>query len=616
MKYLMPVIFFSFTGFSQVADTTLILDHIDEAKILSATDHEQAKKVATEACVNSKEIGFLRGEALSYFVLGTLDFYDLKYNEAIDLYKKSLAILTRLSDIDSLHIFDCNFNIAVCYQADNQYVESGNYILEALKYADVLAENSIWCYAHLGDLQMGLGNYKESIEYSKIALSEAKKINASSLLVDQCTRLIDCYLATLEFFKAEEQIDFVKPYLVTDSIDSYSKLDLYRAFSNFYIETDSFEQALFYAKAIENHTTPYENFDLWALILNGKIYYELENYSQAEQYLLQALKSSKAINDLEIESNSCLYLSKLYSQKKNFQDAFFYSERYRELREIIEKAKDKKIVANLLLAYENEKKDKALIEQELTILNQEQTNKYQNIVLGLFLFFLCVSIFYLYRLRKNHDLVKRQKKEVSMALESSQLLRRELHHRVKNNLQLISSYWDLQAKKIEDTFTLNVVEEGQNHIYAISLVHQLLYKRGEETIVNMEKYVSTLLQKISVSNTLGKIDLNIQIKEIQFNMDQAISIGLILNELFTNTKKHAFDGKENGLVTISISKGERQKYNLKYSDNGSGLLTDFKTITGSSDSLGLKIIEFLSEELNGKYKMYNDNGANFELVFN
>ena len=189
-----------------------------------------------------------------------------------------------------------------------------------------------------------------------------------------------------------------------------------------------------------------------------------------------------------------------------------------------------------------------------------------------------------------------------------------MHHRVKNNLQIISSLMKLQSGKSNNNEIINALGEAQDRINSMALLHQLLYRNNQMTSLMFNEYLDSLVSQISTSFSLTKknITINSNFIELELDLDTAIPLGLITNELLSNAYKHAF-ADNGGEIKIELSKLLKDTYQLKVSDNGQGLMANFDLKT--NDSLGLDIVAILSEQINAELKIYNANGANFEVIF-
>lgn len=203
-------------------------------------------------------------------------------------------------------------------------------------------------------------------------------------------------------------------------------------------------------------------------------------------------------------------------------------------------------------------------------------------------------------------------KKIKEALAEKEVLLSELHHRVKNNLAIISGLFSLKIGNDPPSEARNVLVESRNRVISMSLIHNRLYKNNNFTDVNFEQYIAELISEINASypSISGSVKVSTDIGDVVLNINVAVPCGLILNELLTNCYKHAFTGKSQGTIHVSF-KQEQENYTLSVSDNGIGLTSGYQ----DKESLGLSVIESLSEQLNGSFDYVSDAGTTFVLKF-
>jgi two-component sensor histidine kinase len=207
---------------------------------------------------------------------------------------------------------------------------------------------------------------------------------------------------------------------------------------------------------------------------------------------------------------------------------------------------------------------------------------------------------------------KATEQAIKYALSEKDILLAEIHHRVKNNLAVITSLFNLQLSTVENEDARNILLESKNRVKSMALIHDRLYKSDNMTDVDFAKYTKELIDEIQYSypTVSNSVKVNTHISNIQLNVNTAIPCGLILNELLTNCYKYAFSGKTDGVIDIEfISIGSMLRLIVK--DNGVGLKENYK----ESESLGMVVIQSLSEQLDGDYKFTVDKGTKFELKF-
>jgi two-component sensor histidine kinase/DNA-binding NarL/FixJ family response regulator len=213
---------------------------------------------------------------------------------------------------------------------------------------------------------------------------------------------------------------------------------------------------------------------------------------------------------------------------------------------------------------------------------------------------------------------KRIEAQISASLQDKEILLKEVHHRVKNNLQIIYNLLSLQSQYIKDPLVAEIFRESQNRIHSIALIHERLYRAKDLGKIDFTDYVRNLVQALYQTYHIerNRISYTFQSADAALGIDCAIPCGLILNELVSNSLKHAFppDFKQPGLIEIQFKKGNSSEIELSFSDNGIGFsrLEDFN----NPRTLGLRLVRLLVEEqLQGTIELFSDNGAKFLIKF-
>lgn len=200
------------------------------------------------------------------------------------------------------------------------------------------------------------------------------------------------------------------------------------------------------------------------------------------------------------------------------------------------------------------------------------------------------------------------------SVKEKEILLKEVHHRVKNNLQVISSILNLQSSYVEDEKTLEIINESQNRIRSMSYIHESLYQTKDFSSIDFHDYITNLVQNLVHSYQLftGKTKLNLDIDKVQLILDQAIPCGLILNELVSNSLKYAYPEGTGGEIQIEI-KEESGKIKIRVEDFGLGLPEGFKI--EESDSLGLGLVDTLVDQIDGELILKTENGTKYLIIF-
>jgi len=215
--------------------------------------------------------------------------------------------------------------------------------------------------------------------------------------------------------------------------------------------------------------------------------------------------------------------------------------------------------------------------------------------------------------RLRTDELSREKLLVEKKNSENELLLTEIHHRVKNNLQVITSLLSLQEKSVVNKDAKRAILEGKERIRSMELVHRMLYRKGIFSAVEMKEYVDTLALGLIESFGIAKneVRLDTEFPGIQLNVDTAIPVGLILNELIVNALKHGMNQNRQLALTIKVHRVEADLISLKVSDNGHGKLDNIT----SSGSFGLRIIKALVKQLDGHMEIEENEGIHYTIIF-
>jgi two-component sensor histidine kinase/HAMP domain-containing protein len=223
--------------------------------------------------------------------------------------------------------------------------------------------------------------------------------------------------------------------------------------------------------------------------------------------------------------------------------------------------------------------------------------------------------------RTNSDLLdevherKAAEEQVRASLNEKEILLKEIHHRVKNNLQIISSLLNLQVGKVTDPQTIQVLHESQSRVRSMALIHEKLYQSDSLARIDFGEYVKSLTTDLfrSYQRGLGRVQLKIEVDEVALELDQAVPCGLILNELMTNALKYAFPDRRIGTLHVELSARPEHMLCLRVADDGAGMPPEFDSTT--SKSLGLQLVQSLVAQLDGHLKVDNTSGTAFEVTF-
>ena len=212
---------------------------------------------------------------------------------------------------------------------------------------------------------------------------------------------------------------------------------------------------------------------------------------------------------------------------------------------------------------------------------------------------------------------KKMEEQIKAALDEKGLLLREIHHRVKNNLQIIISLFNLQTSYIDDDKAYQALKEGQDRIKSMALIHERFYQSDGISKIDFDDYSRKLIEYLYTSFKINpsSIVVDIKIENVRLDIDTAVPCGLIINEIVSNAFKHAFKDKDKGHIDIILKNAGDGEYYLEIKDDGIGMPTDFNLET--ADSLGFQLIQALSDQLDGKLELVTspNKGLTYKLNF-
>ena len=359
---------------------------------------------------------------------------------------------------------------------------------------------------------------------------------------------------------------------------------------------------------------------------------EWEGTSLQELNKLKTLVT-KDIDELEFfveESKGSRAQKLLYETKAKFYSkigrnrlAFEYQKRCTQITDSIHSLEIEQTVAKLqeminIKELENENLTLQSTAKEQRLIIQEQSNTAKNL-LGVGAFLLALLGFYIFsnrQRRKQNRLLEEQNKVIDENLKEKEMLLKEIHHRVKNNLQIISSIMNMQSRHIKDKAALEAVKESRNRVKSMALIHQKMYQNEDLVGIPVAEYVITLADNLMYNYKLAlghvNIDYNLD-KEMKLNADVLIPIGLIINEVITNAFKYAFGNTRAGTLYIYLKQID-DRLTLRIKDDGQGFKQEKREL---QNGFGFELIETLVDKLKGEMSVKSsDKGTEVIISFN
>jgi len=574
-------------------------------------------------------------------------------------------------------IVECYLTIGISYATKGEFQKATSYFGKARELCLKTDNKEILSrvYTELGIVFAKQGNFPESLKNSLAALHLYEQLKHTLSIANEYVNMGILYKQQEKYEDAlnnySNALKILKKINTEDS--EYSKCCVQNGIGQVYLKQGKYKESLNVLtaalKSAEKFKDPY--FDADTNLTIAKNYYFLGNYPTAQIYNSNALQLykqaeyktgeadcyitiglcsfkqgdiknallntnkglaiGKEIGQMEWVKDAYGNLAKIYNSSGNYEQAYKNHVLFKAANDsLFNSEKDKKFT-QFQMTHEFEKKQQILKIQQQKKDSQlqsendnERNTKYA--VMGILFFVSLFTIGIYYNLKRNQKqkrtieqqkaIVESQNEQIQNSLNEKETLLREIHHRVKNNLQIISSLLNIQSQNIKDENVLSSIQEGQSRVQAMSLIHQNLYQSEHINNVDIESYLKELVVYLSTmfKRDSKLISVDIETSGLYFDIDTAIPLGLIVNELVSNAYKYAFEEQKEGRIQIIIKALNDIDYQIEVNDNGKGLPSDFDTNT--IKSLGIKLVTILSRQLRGNLKSNSDSGiTSFKVMF-
>ena len=344
---------------------------------------------------------------------------------------------------------------------------------------------------------------------------------------------------------------------------------------------------------------------------SGNIYSRQSQFAKAERQFDKALKLLSENESVKRQMDLYRDMSRHYVRTGDFKTALAYTTQFEALEDSIFDREKSERIATLQTQFQVQEKELTIsrLEQEnLQTQVEAQASKRQRdlyLFVGVLLLFISSALFYSYRLKS-----KANKKLVKSDIEKETLLQ-EIHHRVKNNLQVISSLLAVQAKEYDHPAIAEFVSNGRSRVQAMALVHQFLYQDRDSSVISYGDYLKELTKNIfDFNNTTDQIKYQIDSDTIYLDIDTAIPLGLITSEIITNALKYAFPTGEGNVKIVLRRDGDQ--FELQVADSGKGIS---EKDLEKANSFGLSLIRNLTKRIKGELHIENNQGTIFNISF-
>ena len=336
----------------------------------------------------------------------------------------------------------------------------------------------------------------------------------------------------------------------------------------------------------------------------GEVNLLMGNYKEALGYQLETVRLQEKDHDLSNITENYLHVSTIYEHLGDYKSALDYHKKALLMRDSIASIESDAAMSKMLTQYETKKKEATIASQQSEI---SQQKKVQWLGAGVVLLLAGLLVFALISYRN------RSKSNRMLAAKNAEneLLLKEIHHRVKNNLEVVSGLLALQSAQIDDPNTKEAMQESQNRVQSIGIVHQKLYQGTNLGAIEMKDYFLNLSE--SVLDSFGadkRVTIECVMDKLDVDIDNAVPLGLIVNELLTNTLKYAFPKGSSGKVLIKLEKSKDGALHLEVSDNGVG-----KSGMTKGTGFGGQLVSLLTQQLNGSMREEIKDGTRISFDF-
>ncbi|WP_435354133.1 tetratricopeptide repeat-containing sensor histidine kinase [Emticicia sp. SJ17W-69] len=529
---------------------------------------------------------------------------------------------------DSLQIAEAYYLLGKIEANTGNYLTSQNLFLKSLSIQELYGDSYKLgrLYIRLHENSLGQGHYEDGLKYVRIALNIFQRVKSDLGLSHAYTALARFYIPSTslndEFSKKPSFIKpdydsafyyFKKAEAHTIKIkDTLSLAYLQIAFGGLAQIKKNPNTIAYYQTALDIFSSKNKKSESLHTMLDlAGAYLAFNQPKKAYKLILQAQKlyNEELLNEYDSQHHLANLYVTYFRTVGNWEQAFKHLENANKLdkRQIL--ADHEGAVSRLNVEYETKKKEVLLLKQKEELILQAQNFRIQQQFLIAFASLLIITIglsFVFYQLyRKN--------KRIS---HWNIVLVKEQNHRVKNNLQVISSLLSLQSNRLTDLVAKQAVEESMLRIEAMAILHRKLYDGDELTVVNLSNFIIELVESVLNSFGFGEIEPTYSMPKIQLSADQALPIGLIINELVTNSCKYAFPDRLNPSLNITCF-SEKNELVIKVVDNGMGFENSDLTLDPieTSKTFGIRLIQMQVAQLNGSYHFEYNNGVKFTMKF-
>ncbi len=526
------------------------------------------------------------------------------------VYHSEKALDYFLQGTDQKKIADTYRALSIDYMNTRQLDKAQDVLFKSIEIYEATQDDGGLgsAFRSLGVLYMVMEDYQKSVDYTNKAVPLLEKAENYSAVAIAQFNLITGYGELGTFEKAYEAADYCLEVVRTKAPEEiFVPVRALSYRGEVYVKAKDYDNALKDYIAAWDLCKSHVGEERCATYRTeiGQVYLLQENYDQALEHLLVGVKAYEDKGQGSI-IQPYLDLADTYVGLGDYEQAYVYKDKANANSKKILEDKIANIESEMAIKYETEKKDEALVSQAALIQQKSKTQHLIIFIAALLLMFLLSLLYFFNKNKKATKIIRAKNAE-------NELLLKEIHHRVKNNLEMVKSLIALQSAQIEDGATKDAMIASQNRVQSMGIIHQKLYQGDNLGSIEMKDYFINLSEGIlDTFNAEDQVKIECAMDNLDLDVDTAVPIGLIVNELLTNALKYAFPEKQGGTINISLEKTKDNYLKLKVRDNGVGKT---EGLAPQGTGFGSQLVKLLTQQLNGTMVERTDKGMSIEFDF-
>jgi two-component sensor histidine kinase len=602
-------------------DTTAFWKLIETSKSLEKVNYPEARAYADSALRLANTMVYERGIVTAHRQLGLTALHNGEYQEA----EKHMTIAKDyyLRKGDTLNVAKMLNNLGIVQRDMGQFERAMEYHLEAIRISEQVGHKSGVAsnYLNIGVIFGIKNDIPQALHYFKKASAAYADLQDSSRLATIQLNIAGAQKDLGRLDSAKQTVEAILPYIRRNHITTEEGRGEY-LLGNILLEEGDLEGA---EQHLLTSKTIFEALGSMMrvtgnLLRLSEISLQRGQTTKAKSLAEQALANGRSLPSKNLIMQSLAQLSAVEEAMGNYKMALVYHKEFKLRSDSLENAESSAKLAELDKRYQSEVQERELAnltaQNALNALEIRKQKVEKRILLAISIgaMVLFGLIFFQVRAKQRTNLVLREKNAIiERNLEDREVLLREIHHRVKNNLQFISSLLSLQSRHVNDDAALQVLRESKERIATIALVHQKLYQENNLTGVDMADYLDSLVKNLmgAFGMEANHLLLDFRCDPIRLDIDSAMPLGLMVNELVTNAFKYGLKDVHDPVLWVEL-KREGSTLQLVVKDNGAGFPDSFNP--EESSGFGFHLIHSLSKKLGATLSVSNHPGGQVNCV--